>query len=347
MAITTEEIGIDRTLRYEGHGYAEFGKPAIRVNGPTVVSTDERGSTTAEMQVEDVPTSPSLDEGLTRLFRDAFENMNKRTACTLRVDCPTGVFTANEQAFHDPSIDFASRKASINFRCFRAEFEQPGVATVYWRLPIWNFHGELRSAMAMPKIAHALRLSEENPLSAFEFLGEVGFIQFVPGYKALLEQQKDGDRNPKVTAAMVGATAGHPTTWEALDSWFPFEFLSLLGLASGSRVGAPWIEFLDAGGRIAKRVHVHLGTNRYETGHGFVNDIINRGGLGRLLTCAGKSAEFGKTYITVAMNHLLLGVRENRPRSFSSLRLLGVCLNTRQGAPIHGSAGSQPKSGSL
>jgi hypothetical protein len=165
--------------------------------------------------------------------------------------------------------------------------------------------------MAIPKIVPALRLSEENPLSAFEFLGEMGFIEFLPGYKELIEQQKEGDRQPKVTAAIVGATVGRPTSWEALDSWFPFEYLSVLGLASGSRVGAPWIEFLDAEGHIAKRIHVHLGTNRYETGHAFINDIIHRGGLGRLLTCAGDSHEFNKTYMRIAMNHLLLGLRDS------------------------------------
>jgi hypothetical protein len=108
---------------------------------------------------------------------------------------------------------------------------------------------------------------------------------------------------------MVGNTAGHPTTWDGLESWFPFDFLNLLGFASGSRVGAPWIEFLDAEEHIVKRVHTRLGTNRYETGRAFIHDLINRGGLGRLLTCAGKSGEFDKTYVRVAMNHLLLGVR--------------------------------------
>jgi hypothetical protein len=310
--IPAEGMGLENKLRYEGYGSAEFGTPAIRVSGPTVVNTDERGNTVAEMQVEKVPTASSIDEGITHLFRDFFNNMNKRTPCTLRVECPDGVFSATEQTLRDASIDLPNQKASIEFRCFRGQFEVPGAATAFWRLPIWNFHGDLGPALRLPKTVHPLRLSEENPASPFEFLAELGFVELVPGHKELLAQQKNGDRNPRVTAAMVGATAGHLTTWEALESWFPFEFLNLLGFASGSRVGAPWIEFLDAQGHITKRVHVHLGTNRYETGAAFVHDIINRGGLGRLLTCAGKSAEFEKTYLTVAMNHLLLGVRDSQ-----------------------------------
>ncbi len=295
--IPAERIGLNTQLRYQGYGSAAFGTPVVRVSGPTVVNTDERGNTVAEMQVEEVPTACSIDERMAQLSRDFFNNINERTPCTLRVECPDGVFTATEQAFRDPSIDFPNRRASIKFHCFRSQFERPDASTVYWRLPIWNFHGRLRPGMAIPEILHPLRLSGGNPVSSFEFLGEPGLVEFIPGYKELLEQQKNGDRNPTVTATTVGATAGRPTTWEGLDSWFPFEYLTLLGFASGSRVGSPWIEFLDAHGHLAKRVHVHLGTNRYETGVAFVDDIVNRGGLGRLLTRAERSAEFGKTYL--------------------------------------------------
>lgn len=296
-------------LRYEGYGSAEFGTPAIRVSGPIVVNTDERGNTVAEMQVEKVPTASSIEEGIRHLLHDFFNNMNRRTPCTLRVECPDGVFAATEQTFRNPSINLPIQKTSIQFRCFRSHFEKPRASTVYWRLPIWNFHGDLRPAMSMRTLDHPMRLSDDNPLSAFEFFGEVGFVEFVPGYKEQLESQENGDRNPRVTAVMVGSVAGHATTWEGLGTWFPFDFLNLLAFASGSRVGAPWIEFLDAEGHIVKRIHTHLGSNRYETGRAFMHEPINRGGLGRLLTCAGKSAEFNKTYIRVAMNHLLLGLR--------------------------------------
>jgi hypothetical protein len=68
----------------------------------------------------------------------------------------------------------------------------------------------------------------------FEFLGEMGFIEFVPGYKNLLEKQNEGDRQPKVTAIMVGATTGQATSWEALDSWFPFEYLARIAARGAS-----------------------------------------------------------------------------------------------------------------
>jgi hypothetical protein len=306
--MTSQAPEIKNTTRYEGHGSAGFGTPMIRAEGPTVVNTDERGITTATMQVEKVPTAASIDEGITILFRDFFNNMNKRTPCSLQVECSDGIFSATEQTFREPSVDVPNQKARIEFRCFRSFFDT-GKAAAYWRLPIWNFHGDLRPPMANRGIEHPLRLSQDNPLSAFEFLNEIGFVEMVPRYKELLEQQENGELNPRVTAVMVGSAATQVTTWEGLDSWFPFDFLNLLGFASGSRVGAPWIELLDESGQIVKRIHVHLGTDRHESARGFIHDVINRGGLGRLLTCAGKSKEFEKTYMRVTMNHLLLGVR--------------------------------------
>lgn len=300
-------------LRYEGYGWAEFGEPLIRAGGPTVVTTDELGRTVATMEVTEVPTSDSLVDGISGLSRDLFESFNTGSgSCKLRVDCANGKFSASEHVFRNHNINLKKPSASIEFRSHRAQFDVADIAATFFLLPIWNFHGELRPSMRPPKVEHPLRLSDDNPASPFELFGELGFVEYVPGYKELLAAQKEGDRNPRVTAVMVGATGGHATTWDDLRAWFPFDFLNLLGFASGSRVGAPWIEFLDAEGRLARRMHVELGTNLYQCGQGFLNDVIHRGGLGCLVTCAAKSPEFQKTYLRVAMNHLLLGIRNSQ-----------------------------------
>ena len=300
-------------LRYEGHGSAEFGEPTIRASGPTVVTTDELGRTVAKMEVTEVPTSGSLEDGISRLSHDLFESINiGRTSCKLRVDCANGRFSASEQVFRHHNINLVKPSVSIAFRCYRAQFDAAEVAAKYFRLPIWNFHGELGPAQWIPKAMHPLRLSDDNPASPFELFGELGFVEYVPGYKEHIEAQNDGDCNPRVTAMMAGATGGYATTWDDLRAWFPFDFLNLLGFASGSRVGAPWIEFLDAEGRLSRRTHVQLGRNLYQSGQGFLNDVIHRGGLGYLLTCAAKSPEFQKSYLRVATNHLLLGMRDSQ-----------------------------------
>lgn len=158
-----------------------------------------------------------------------------------------------------------------------------------------------------------MRLSYDNPISVFEIFGEPGFVEYVPGFKEIIAAQKDGDRSPRITAAMSGSTGGHGTAWDELRTWFPFDFLNLLSFASGTRVGAPWIEFADEQGHIVRRMHVQLGTTLWQGGQGFMDDVIHRGGLGLLLTCASNSTEFQKSYFRVAMNHLLLGIRDSQP----------------------------------
>jgi hypothetical protein len=300
-------------LRYEGSGWAEFGNPLIRVGGPTVVSTDEHGRTVANMKVTEVPTSDSPERGFWRLSRDMFESINTVPGpCKLRVDCVDGQFDASHQVLRYHNVNLAELSASITFECYLAEFNASEGVAKYFRLPIWNFHGELKPSLRPPKVMHPLRLSEDNPASPFELFGEPGFVESVPGYKELVAGQKEGDRQPRVTALMVGATGGHATTWDEVRSWFPFTFLNLLGLGSGCRIGAPWIELLDGEGRLARRIHVRLGSNLYQAGRAFLNDAFHRGGLGHLLTCAANSSEFQKVYLRVAIDHLLMGIRDSQ-----------------------------------
>jgi hypothetical protein len=297
-----------RDPKYEGQGYAEFGTPIIRVAGPTVVTTDRRGTTTAEMRVQRVLTASSTEEGIAQLSRDFFDSAARLKACQLCVDCAEGTFSATERTFRSPSIDGPNSKASIVFDCRLSQFAATDGPAAYWRLPIWGFRGNLCPVQWARKIVHPLRLSDESPITPFELFGEMGLVECMPGYEELLKRQENGDPNPVITASMVGPVAGHAIRWEDLDSWFPFDFLNLLAFASGSAVGSPWIEFLDSDARLVRRVHIQLGKREYQVGHSFLHDVIHRGGLGRLLTCAGKSPELRKTYLRVAANHLLHGV---------------------------------------
>lgn len=304
---------LNTSIQYSGDGRAEWGNPALQMSGPTVVTADERGKVTAIMQVADFPGVASHGEGLNLLLRESFSNMNRATPCKLQVTCASGVFASGDQTFPSASVNFEEATASVQFRCWRGEYRESEREPKYWRLPILNFHGDLSPAQRLPQCEHAMRLSCDSPISVFEFLGELGFVECVPGFKEIVATQKSGDRSPRITATMVGSMGGHGATWDELRTWFPFDFLNLLSFASGTRVGAPWIEFADEEGQIVHRNHVQLGTSLWQGGQGFMHDVIHRGGLGLLLTCASNSAEFQKSYFRVAMNHLLLGIRDSQP----------------------------------
>jgi len=264
------------------------------------------------MKVIEIPTAVSMQDGVSDLFRDTMTSFNRTVSCKLTVTCANGVFTSVDQTFRGANLNLQEATASMEFHCYRGSYVESESAPTYWRLPILNFHGELRPPLRSAELEHVMRLSQENPASPFKMFGMPGFIEYIPGYKEILESQKDGDRNPQITAVMFGATGGHNSGWNNLQDWFPFDFLNLIGFASGVRVGAPWIEFSDEKGRLISRIHVQLGTTLIQRGHAFMDDVIHNGGLGRLLTCAAKSPEFRKTYFRVAMNHLLLGVRNSQ-----------------------------------
>ena len=63
---------LNTSLQYSGDGKAEWGNPALQMNGPTVVTADERGKVTAMMQVADFPGVGSREEGVNLLLRESF-----------------------------------------------------------------------------------------------------------------------------------------------------------------------------------------------------------------------------------------------------------------------------------
>ena len=304
---------LSTSLQYQGIGQAELGQSAIQAIGPTVVTVDERGTVSAVMQVTSIPTAESQREGVYQLLREQFSSLNQNSPCTLQVTCESGVFTSRKQTFPNAQLNLEEYTASIEFQCFRGEYVENNREPKYWRLPIVNFHGDLSPVHRLPRCEHVMRQSYDNPISVFEMFGKPGFVEYITGFKGIVATQKNGDSSPRITAAMVGSTDGRGTDWQELKTWFPFDFLNLLSFASGSHVGAPWIEFADEQGCLIRRTHVQLGTTLLQHGKGFLNDVIHRGGLGLLLTCASRSVEFQKSYFRVAMNHLLLGIRDSQP----------------------------------
>jgi hypothetical protein len=312
LDLKLKEAMLSTSLQYQGNGQAELGQSAIQATGPTVVTVDERGTVSAVMQVTNFPTSASREEGVFQLLRESFSSIGQTPPCSLQVIGSNGVFTSGKHTFPNAHLNLEEHTASIEFQCFRGEYIENESEPKYWRLPILNFHGGLSPVHRLPPGEHVMRLSYDNPISMFEMFGEAGFVEYIPGFKELVAKHKNGDRTPLITAAIVGSTNGRGTDWQELKTWFPFDFLNLLSFASGSRVGAPWIEFADEHGRLIRRTHVQLGTTLLQHGEGFLNDVIHRGGLGLLLTCASRSAEFKKSYFRVAMNHLLLGIRDSQ-----------------------------------
>jgi hypothetical protein len=157
-----------------------------------------------------------------------------------------------------------------------------------WVLPLVNFLPDPRA---------------EPPRITFPFQDRPARIEPVRDAAKRAQRLLSGEAKYLITAVMTGAVAAHATNLEALPGWFPFPFLDLLGLASGTPVGAPWIDFRDAEHRLVHRIHRKYNLDPYiPSGR---RPMWEERGLARLLGCAAASPQFRENYLSIATRRLV------------------------------------------
>jgi hypothetical protein len=106
-----------------------------------------------------------------------------------------------------------------------------------------------------------------NRLLRFSIGNQPGFIEQLPDYSRRIRRLRSGKVANVITAVMVGTAHVQSVSFADYDTLFPLDILSLLTLATGIPVGAPWIEFRDAEGKLARRIHICFGRAAYGRGH--------------------------------------------------------------------------------
>jgi len=325
-------------VEYSGQGRAEFSDPPGVIEGSTRVRFDEFGNSSIEMDVEkmepdsDDPQkallflrgSPPIVEGgkTTRLI-----GARKNPCSKLTVMCEDGVFSASDGIFYGLRSSFTRAEEHLTFHVSQSSFDVIETqAPRYWMLPLANFLADFRSSEPLLD-RHPLRIfptptipsdiserdakrasivaDTKNRLIVFHFNDSPGFIEPLPDYKERQSRLVNGQERHVLTALMVGEVGDHLIDFAGLESWFPYDFISLLALAEGSEIGTPWMEFRGADGKLVRRAHVQLGRPAYTKGRKPIGEIHD--GIGRLLSCATASPHWGKTYLRVAMKHLVRG----------------------------------------
>lgn len=327
------------SVEYSGHGRAEFADPPGVIEGPTKARFDEFGHSSIEMDIEKMEPdigeplrvmaflhgSPPIVEGnkTTRFIG------GRRNPCLkLTVSCEEGILLASNGIFYGCRDSFQGTGARLTFYITRTQFDaEKEHSPRYWVLPLANFLSQLRvsdrsldlhplriyptpiipSDLPEKDAVHATLLANsKNHLIVFQFNGTLGFIEPLPDYVARERRLLAGQENHILTALMVGEVGSHSIDFANLELWFPFDFLPLLELATGSEIGAPWIEFRDAGGNLVRRMHGNLGRPPFTKGRRPIREEIHDG-IGRLLTRATASPHWGKTYLRVVLRHLVRG----------------------------------------
>jgi hypothetical protein len=264
-------------LDYEGYGYAEFSDPQGTAEGPIKIQFDESGITSVEMNVEKItpPQSFPLFIFLSgeRPDKNGFVGWgsnSKGNPCTkLTVNTPEGTFcTVAEVAYN-------SSNSTLNFHPpLQFESKNSGNAK-YWVLPLSNFLSGF--AEFEPSLEnHPLRIVTFPPLEnltgeekliyqmqmrrliLFQFCGALGFIEPLIDYEERRRKLEEGNAQSLITAVMVGEISHHAINISDLNQWFPWSFLRLLSLATGTKVESPWIEFRDEKGDLVRRIHHHF-----------------------------------------------------------------------------------------
>lgn len=328
----TPQQWFNTNVSYIGMGRAEFLSPQGVCTGPATIQFDEFGESTIEMEVGHIDTAENLHFGDMQFFSGQTPRRERNSisiglgsfddnpCAQLTVTTTDGIFSA----IGDVSYAYLGRR--LRFWPLHPHFDVSGAEPAkYWVVPLVNFVSKFRSHHAdidqhplrifpTPRIPDGLPASElhaarnyansRNNLIVFEFGGSTGFIEPLPDVEERTRRLLSRRERHAVTAIMVGNVGSEPIDVPALDQWFPFVFLDLLGVTSGSAIGAPWIEFRDEAGKLVRRVHMNLGHPSFSEGRTVINEDRHRG-TGRLLTQAASSPTFRQSRLHVLLRHLV------------------------------------------
>lgn len=320
-------------IEYKGVGRAEFEKPIFTMIGDAIATFNEFGEYEILLKVE-----KAIDaDGLIRSYFDFLHLLggtNENKISKLEIETDNGKLIAKDDlqisykysaAINDPDksglyLSFFFKTALFN--------KLANSMPKYWVLPISNFISDFYQSV--PGLSnHPLRIfpnskvpddvpvqikeqaqfisNQMNRLIVFEFNHENGFIEPLEDYEERKNKLVKGKVRNLLTAIMVGNVLGFPSeNWEELTTWFPIDFLHLLGLATGSEVGATYIEIRDENGELIRRIHVDLGTPTYIKGHRAIDEISHRG-TGVLLSNSVKSEHWRKPHTRVLLRHIVRG----------------------------------------
>lgn len=310
------------TIEYKGKGRAEFASPKGIAEGIVTVRFSENGKYSIHMDVESVKSEYHMFVGEAEFFSGRSStpagsgvvltlDVASRNPCTkLEVSTEEGVFLIEEKHGEFNNINYGysfGSKTSLDFFVSHSEFNTTNVgAAKYWVLPLTNFISEF--VQQDPRItSHPLCLNSTTAKVIFEFDNELGFIQKLDGYDELTKKLLQKEEVIRVTSLMVGNVGSCLTNYCDLQNWFPFEFLALLGVATGSEIGCPWIDFYDDNGQLVKRTHVNTNLHYFIRGDAAITESVNLG-TGLLLTRFSEfmsSTEYGNLPLLVVLRNIV------------------------------------------
>ncbi len=314
------------TFSHSGKATLEFESPRGSVSGVGTVEVDERGSLTVGFRAEhfEYPEEHEAREGyelldlLTGNIAARGEEGASAPISLARRNLPTSFrLETQEGVVHSTgsmTYWFAPDDEggwSVSVYPFRLQYDAAdGEDAAYWALPLSNFVDGFVQDPSPGVQANPL-LRSKRPFNLIEFDFGVGraFIERVPEYGTRVKELKEGRATNRVTSVMVGEVGdGAHGNLEALEEWLPLHLLGVLGLATGSEVGSPWIELRDDEGGLVRRFYVKPTPPVYIAGHRAVLEAAGAEKLDRLLSAAARSEaadKLNESYLRVIVKLMI------------------------------------------
>ena len=335
MANSIQAAVFQSEAKYEGVGSARFISPSGTITGPAVAIFDERGKNTIRLRVEKLATDEPAIVGLTEflsgrpIVRDGVVvgyslHFDGNSCAELVITTPEGTLSASGDIHYNQTSGAFTVKGELQFIPLRSQFQVADVGPPkYWVLPLSNFVSEhwerstglddhpLRirtsemseTAARTPDMADHPTLHGQG-LIAFAFNGRPCFIEPLQDYVARVDRLAIGGEQSLVTALMIGEIAGEVGDFAEVQKWFPTDALSVLGLATGIEIGAPWLDICDSSGLVVRRFHASFGRPRFSRGHAAIRQGIHTG-IGHLLTRSLASMDRRSAALRTAIDNVI------------------------------------------
>lgn len=291
-------------IRANGPGVLACTSPAGVVSGMGSVSITPESDPQLSLEVEGFATSEEYP-GMLYSFLQA--ELPRREAGrivfsigtginpgTLTIQTDEGQFVGSNVVHYGGTFGTAPERVvpHVTDLAYRSNIS---VSPKYCVLPLCNLKTQY---VFLPELAsHPLVLDESKPLGIrFDVCGTPAYIQPLSDE----ESQASGIAALLVTEMLPGVT----DSLDSMKEHFPFELISALQFATGSRVFAPWIELRGPSAELVCRLHARVGKSANEEGHEFLG-LIHLGqdsGLGAFLSKFMQLNETTRAWMEVAMN---------------------------------------------
>lgn len=309
---------------HEGHGYAELINPKIEIEGFAQIFFVESGEFFFKMKLEDIiidgkSIEPEISKLLCkeRLSVSEFADLSKYLRQIERNKCSKLVVKTEDGIFSSEGIEnmvYYLDGTLLVFSFLHSQFTTSnGLIPKYWVMPLLNFISEF--SQGNPKVEHPLRINADNRVIKFSFNEEIGFIEPLSDYSHRRRILQNGLIKNRMTAILIGEIGDNSIDIADLGKWFPFDFLGILSLATGSEVSTPWIEFRSQKGELVRRIYPSFKAPYYSKGHVAIDEFFNIG-IGSLLTnfesFPDRSDSLKESYFTAVLANLVKGGLDNQ-----------------------------------